>query len=258
MIRVYLILNLLLGAVAVAATGWMFLGRDAEPPAVEEPPAFEYSEDTLEITGEDDMGIAAGLTSAVGMADVEKMWQRVLFNPERRERVELEPEPPAETSPVEIELMAIGIVGSRAAAVIVVEEAARTRRSPGQRRGGTVRERTQNVYSLGDSLGGTGYTIEAINMEEVILIRGDEERILRLDPASESSQQRRETAARARRESREEDEVEPERRSRVPRPPPLPEDETEEEREDREERIRRAIERRRERIEELRSRQREQ
>ncbi len=283
MTRLYAIFNPLLATAAILVTLWVFTNRETSRASqrpetmnsLESPPPPAATQRTM-------------ATAEIPREAVQTLWENVIFSPTRQEGF-TQTAPPVSVatespSPTNLELMAVGIFGSRSAAVIIVNEP-RQPTAPTRRRGagGGGTRGTQRVYNIGESVGSTGYTVREIKMDEVILARGDEERVLRLAPSSDSSQRRREAAVAqeravvaasqaessqtARREARG---GRGDRAAPPPPPPPppvafdaneMPADgeaqvrERPEEETDRDEQIRQAIERRRQIIEELRSRQ---
>lgn len=280
MFRAYFILNIILATAAVAATTWLFVGEEPERQITD----IEESTGSTQDKAPGYPNVPSPRTRQIEKEDVEVLWKKVIFNPNRREGIGLDTPIESEeerTALNNMELMAVGMMGSRAAAIIRVE-AQRTPRSAGRRSGNNTSSGGKNVYELGEIIENTGYTISEIKMEEVVLNRGDEERVLRLNPSSKSSERRRTAAVKARqaadRNMRRQNRLAALNQSNaesdgqgvnVPQKPPIPGIETEDGTEStkgggdsesmtREEQIRKTIERRRKIIEELRRRQQEQ
>lgn len=263
MVRPYVFLNILLAAAAIAATGWMMTrGQPAYRIVAEHQPEH------------DTQGVADALPAVrhrpmanTAPPNIEVLWEDVLFHPDRREGVEIVGDPETvddRPSPTNMQLMAIGVINQEAAAVIVLNE-------PRRGRGQTTTRRTQHVYKLGAEIDQTGYTIKEITLNEVLLVKGEEERVLRLFSDDEASRNRRTAAVQARAVQAAASETEASAGAPPPPPPPPPvpvmpgrrgreaaRDQQPSERRDgdddltREERIRLALERRRELIERLR------
>ncbi len=158
--------------------------------------------------------------------DADTLWQQTLFRPERTEDVTQAPveEAVAGAVAVDLELVGLARIGERAVAVIVQYrgQARRpttsvpagsapgmARRSMGARSAAAPPAATpgadadaeatpdRHVYKVGDKIGESGYTLKEIRLKEkeVVLVRGSEERILKLDATDDQSSSRRETAA---------------------------------------------------------------
>lgn len=147
----------------------------------------------------------------LSVQEFDELWERTLFRPERTEDVpkpedeegeEKEPEPT-----VDMELIGIGIIADKKAAIILVKPKAAPRR-PARSRTPTSAARgakepapsgpdkpKQRVYKVGQEIEDTGYEVKEITIDEVTLVRGDEERILKLEAGDEQSKNRRELAA---------------------------------------------------------------
>jgi len=146
------------------------------------------------------------------MAEIDSLWRETLFNPRRTEEIAEENEPAGTAKgpdAFDFELIGIGVIGKRAAAVIWVHRrgVSRARTTP-RGRTAAVRSRQRSsgkekagkdgprVYKLGDPVEDTGYTVKEIRLNEVVLVRGDETRVLALDRSDEGSTKRSEAAAR--------------------------------------------------------------
>jgi hypothetical protein len=133
--------------------------------------------------------------SSLSSAELAMLHEQTLFNPDRTEALDLRSDEKAsdekasdEKAPMDMELIGIGTVGEKSAAVIL------TRTAPGRSRSNET-TRSKHVYMLGQSVADTGYVIESISMREVILVKGDEERTLRLETTDATSEKRNMAAA---------------------------------------------------------------
>ncbi len=169
----------------------------------------------------------AGATAprdAVSGADADVLWQQTLFRPERTEDLtEAAPEDAAAASlALNLELVGLARIGERAVAVIVQHRGQTVRRLMPVGAGGPAGlSRTtvprlpaptgpaadatapaegppdRHVYKVGDKVGDSGYSLKEIRFaeKEVVLVRGSEERTLKLETDDDQSASRRETAA---------------------------------------------------------------
>lgn len=117
------------------------------------------------------------------------LWGGNLFNPTRTEGVDIESgEASTTTFGAKMELVGIGAIDGKSAAVIIIHGA------PG-RRGRSDRKRTRHVYTPGDMIDGTGYVLEKVSLHEAILTKGADERVLRFETTDPASQKRSDEAA---------------------------------------------------------------
>jgi len=160
-------------------------------------------------------------------ADADILWQQSLFRPERTEdpTAPVVEDPAVAAAALNLELVGLARVGERAVAVIVQHRGqGPTRRpgvpggaaAPGGPRPGVLKPPTppavgpaeaaggdaegppdRHVYKIGDGVGDSGYTLKDIRLKEkeVVLTRGSEERVLKLETADDQSSSRREAAA---------------------------------------------------------------
>jgi hypothetical protein len=174
-----------------------------------------------------DVAEADGLAAGNPAADADVLWQQSLFRPERTEDL-TQPtaeDPAVAAAALNLELVGLARIGERAVAVIVSHRGAAPRRAgapagPGRNpRPGVLRPPAapepgpggpaeagapepegppdRHVYKVGDTVGDSGYTLKEIRLKEkeVVLVRGSEERVLKLETADDQSASRRETAA---------------------------------------------------------------
>lgn len=126
------------------------------------------------------------------MPDLHELYTQSLFSPERSEVLgQIEATETAATGTLNMELIGIGAMGDTAAAVILVHNR-QPRRGP--HLGQAEKATTRHVYRLGQQVENTGYIIREISLTEVVLVKGDEERILRLEAADAGSTARKEVA----------------------------------------------------------------
>lgn len=161
---------------------------------------------------------------AVSTADSEVLWQQTLFRPERTEDLSV-PAPEdaaAANAALNLELVGLARIGDRAVAIIVQHRGQAVRRAqpvlPGLP-GGVARSVARgpavlavpgeggeepaagppdrHVYKVGDKVGDSGYSLKEIRLQEkeAVLLRGAEERTLKLETDDDQSTSRRETAA---------------------------------------------------------------
>mgnify|MGYP006273665367 CR=1 FL=1 len=131
---------------------------------------------------------------AVALGEEEKsiLWEKTLFHPRRTDEVPTVEGPPDDDAPttpqrnLDMELIGIGKMGDRQAAIILVKASRRRTDQPSG---------TRNVYRLGDDIQDTGYTLVNIQTSDVELKRGDESRILALNSGDTPSERRAQAAA---------------------------------------------------------------
>lgn len=155
-----------------------------------------------------------------GMLDADLLWQRTLFRPEREEKVitagaEAKKADDKKTTSVQFELVGIMAIATEAVAIIQIRQtrvrsSTRGRRTPpkdGKQPGGL--QNTRHVYRVGQEIEDTGYTLKEVRMHEdetedegvrgrrvgeAVVVKGDEERILRIERDDAGSVARVETA----------------------------------------------------------------
>ncbi|NLF17663.1 MAG: hypothetical protein GX595_10455 [Lentisphaerae bacterium] len=165
---------------------------------------------------------AASARPTLSAADADVLWQATLFRPERTEDLSVvsAEEDAVPAAALDLELVGLARIGDRAVAVIVQHRGAPTRRvlpvggaagvlgrSPLRRPTPPAPEPAsaptpegppdRHVYKTGDAIGDSGYTLKEIRFaeKEVVLVRGSEERTLKLETADDQSSSRRESAA---------------------------------------------------------------
>jgi len=196
--RLYWLVNCVLLVVVAFATSWVGQ-QDAE------------ARWTVRPKGGADRSARSKATLAPKRADVgparasidgiDVLWRKTLFRPERTEEVAPETvdgEPAPKPTDTDMELTGMGRINEEAAAIILVKRirTKRPRRGPGAKTPAKP-EKTKRVYKLGDEVAGTGYVVKEISFNEVLLVRGNEERTLKLESGDASSEQRRTQAAQA-------------------------------------------------------------
>ncbi|OGV83702.1 MAG: hypothetical protein A3K19_13785 [Lentisphaerae bacterium RIFOXYB12_FULL_65_16] len=206
MSRLYWLLNVVLMLGAVVASAW----------AVRQAPDARWSGRAQQsrFTAPPQLKGAAGSAgwdAAVGKAtpqpvDVDVLWRQTLFNPARTEDLTKGDAEAVGPSRIELELIGILQFGDVAAAIILdkqMKAAPRTRTArvgsrtvpAGGAEPSPEEVKTQHVYKLNDPVGNTGYVVKEIRLDEVVLTRGDEERVLRLQSDDAESVTRRKVAA---------------------------------------------------------------
>ena len=140
------------------------------------------------------------------VGDTEILWKNTLFRPDRTEDIDTQNQamPEAVTPVSEMELVGIAIIGNDAAAIILLQDHNTPQRSlrsklpnsPGAGKDNKDKPApVKHIYRLGQPVGESGFTLKEIRMTEVVLTRGEEERILKLDKGDASSKARNENAA---------------------------------------------------------------
>jgi hypothetical protein len=224
------LLNAVLLVVACGVTAWV-VGQTPPPASADgkgdaKSARPERKSDRKAVAKEaEDVGAQQGVMST---EDVDVLWQQTLFRAERTEDVTQAPveDAAAAAQPIDLELVGLARIGERAVAVIVqyrgqpprrptpgpvpVGAAGRSpvRRTPPARpavpspvasaaEGAPEGPPDRHVYKEGDKVGDSGYTLKEIRLKgkEVVLVRGSEERILKLDDTDDQSANRREVAA---------------------------------------------------------------
>ncbi|MDX9980595.1 MAG: hypothetical protein RBU25_11275 [Lentisphaeria bacterium] len=160
---------------------------------------------------------AAAIHHGVGSQNLDSLWRRSLFRPERTEDIvlQMEAEKAQDTPPppkVEFELVGIAMLNDRRVAILHVRQATPPRPPPSARPGITVRgpggtipqpadepksPPAKKLFREGDEVGGTGYLLAEIRKREVLLKKGDEELVVSLQMGDDASKNRREEAASA-------------------------------------------------------------
>jgi hypothetical protein len=211
----WFLLNVCLLIAAVLATGmvlrqqpgarWVTRGaaRNAAPPSSTPPTTARTSKPG---------GSGAGASHSLTAAELDELWQKSLFCPARTEEINEDTGAPATAQPqaIEFELVGIGVIGDKSAAIILTQQArvaspvvrsaaARgtgSTRGSGKDKGGPTPapEPTKHVYVAGQAIGDTGYTVKEIKPTEVVLTKGAEERILKVERGDNASEQRSKVA----------------------------------------------------------------
>ena len=178
--------------------------------------------------------VVPSMPEGISPEDSDELWQKTLFRPERTEETAAAGEKKDQDDPeaFELELVGIGIIGSESAAIILEKRNRRSARRSSRRRTPTTpakknapKERTQHVYRIDDVVGDTGYKVKEIKFDEVMLVRGDEERILKLESGDTASEARRTTAVKSEAKAAAKDgtrTVKAGGTSQMPPPPPPP------------------------------------
>lgn len=196
--------------------------------------------------------VAAPSRNALDSKTLETLWRRSLFRPERTEDIEVKAEADkAAEEPlrkVEFELVATGMIKDRWVAVLEVNQGPVSRPPPTPNRGGVGRPptgrlstpkepakppRTRHVYKVGDAVEETGYTVIEIHKSDVLLRKGEEDLVVSLETADETSQARRDAAVQAEATAAAQAETQPPNAPNVPNatvlspstpppPPPMP------------------------------------
>ena len=207
---------------------------------------------------------------ALRKGDKDVLWEKTLFTPDRTEIVDEtqsddQEEPERSSKYGDMELIGIGKINKRQAAIILVRE--RRRRGGAQTTGGGKK----NVYRVDDPIQDTGYTLARIDKAEVEITRNNESRILALEYGDASKQRRAAAAANDRQQRQETQQQASTQKDDSPKPPPPPppppapgtrsnndnddDQDRDQDQQDRRERIRRALEARRKLLEKRREAQ---
>ncbi len=146
----------------------------------------------------------------LGRQESDILWEKNLFHPDRsfEESIldDLDIKEPEQVNE-HFELMSIAQVANKSCASIRVIKGANrqqkrrkntrtsnrrknTRRGPSK----AAKDKNQKVYMLGDSVGETGFKLNEISIDYIVIKKGDQELTLRLDKSDESSEKRREVA----------------------------------------------------------------
>ncbi len=145
---------------------------------------------------------SALVTAVLGEADT--LWKDSLFRPDRTEDIVTEATAPSATpnAAVQFELIGVGLIADKSAAIILVKSNRPRTTSPTSRGRGSrplpsaPPERKRHVYRLGDEIADTGYVLKEIKLTEVTVARGDQTQVLKLERGDASSKKRKEDAAR--------------------------------------------------------------
>lgn len=185
------LINLMLLLLAVAIGYWVFeakpiVAADQTLPIVDLSDKIDNAKTTLTMVPSRRLG------------DLSILSDRTLFRPERNETFEVpgdEEVHAASDRPddVSMELIGIGSVGKKRAAVILIQER-RRRRSKRSRKdkqkSDSALNAVQHVYQVDDEVEDTGFIVEEITSTQVRLMRDNEEKILELATGDDASKRR--------------------------------------------------------------------
>ncbi|MBN2452530.1 MAG: hypothetical protein JXR77_19250 [Lentisphaeria bacterium] len=223
----WFLLNAALLAAAYGVTVWVLDQKPEAQPAEEQPDAAGKGTRTerrgdrrAEDAAADEILQPGRKLSAQELA---LLWEETLFRPERREDVDGgdAPAEAVQAPAFNLELVGLAKIGERAVAVIMEHRAGAVPRvatavrtpagtltrtvprmpaPPAAPGAGAAGEEAgppnRHVYKVGDEVGSSGYTVKEIRLEEeeVVLVKGNEERILNLDKSDDLSSKRVTTA----------------------------------------------------------------
>ncbi len=194
-----LILNVLLLTTAGLAT-FGLVASHGQPPSI---PLYEPR--MVESSGQPTVAVQeAGPVSSL---DVQVIWEKNLMHPSRSSAVDevVATAVAVDNRPADLELVGIGKVGSREAAVILVHAPALRRtprglRPPGQSEPPAISKR--RIYNVGDVIEDTGYRLQEIHFDkqaglrEVVLVdENGASRTLKIETNDSASLSRAATAA---------------------------------------------------------------
>lgn len=207
----YKTINGVLVCCAVLATLWMaetFKGstKQADPVIPDAHTALQDGDNTLTGNSVEKQGTQseAGRPRLVDEEQSKVLWENNLFTPTRREGVDIESDQPVEVRQgAKMELIGIGSVDGKSAAVIIIHGGRTPRGQPGDIK------RVRHLYTPGDMIEDTGYILDKVSLHEAVLTKGTDERILRFETADSASQKRSDEASR-------------EAPKTIPSPPPQP------------------------------------
>jgi hypothetical protein len=202
--KFFWILNLSLLGLAVLATAGILRYHPAA--AV---PEAEAKRGRTAVAGRGGAGRTPAAPDAVRparAADVESLWTHSLFRPDRTEEEAAGSGDSARLA--ELELIGVAIVGDSKVAIIVGPDTTAADAAAASRFGrgfaptpaATVtptaadkekqRAKAKRVYRLGQTVGDSGYTLSAINSEDVELTKGADIQTLMINRGSENSKKR--------------------------------------------------------------------
>jgi hypothetical protein len=185
MSRLYISVISLLAVCAAAATVWLAM-------LTAEPAESNAGPDSGALSEKQDSAAAKRLAEGFdrrGRLDPEDgqlIWEQNLFSAQRRP-LTLDAASVADPhARSELRLLAVGRIGSEAAAVIKVT---------GQQRGQNVGGGTgaASICRVGDAIANSGYRLDSIALHEAVVVKGSEERVLRLD-RNDNTERKPETA----------------------------------------------------------------
>ena len=164
-------------------------------------------------------------------ARLDPLWQNSLFRPGRTEDISdtvggTTPEAGAKSA--DMELIGIGSMGKESAAIISLPDRGKGGIKPGLRPGDPAAKAppaVKRVFKLGEAVLDTGFSVKEIRLDEVVLVRGEEERILKLEkgtPASKSRNEQAQREAASRPPTPVATPVPPPSSANIPVPPPPP------------------------------------
>ena len=194
--RIYFMLHMILVVAAVAGTFWGWQN-------------FRQARETVgKVNAQEDVSVSSEPETTAGnrtsrrktksFPDKNILWEAFLFSPQRSEGVDITESSTSNKSDhnrkkIDMELVGIGSLGSKSAAIIFVKSRNRNKK-----------ENNRHVYVKGAQVEDTGYKVDKITLQEVTLVRanGEEERVLRIHRQDSASQGRSKTAAKHATQSR--------------------------------------------------------
>lgn len=190
----YWLLNVLL-ALATVAVGFWVSNQDAIGRWRSNRP--EITAVPLPSTRESRANPAIAPLGFHSAAEMDELWQRTLFRPERTDAqnaAAVGNEEPA-AAQVPMEFVGMGRFDARAAAIIIVREPKGRQRParPGAATPSGPRQpvdRRPKVYAVGEEVGSTGYLVKEIHFDNVLLVKGNLERVLTLDAGDDGTRVR--------------------------------------------------------------------
>ncbi len=200
--KVLWLLNFVLLIAAATTTSWMKQQNPVSRWSARRSDIEAYGADA-DTDGTQIAAPAGWRQASIPQDAVNDLWRVTLFRPERKPQLEAAVEAAAQQaapgSSIKMELKGIGRIGGKPKAIITVATRAQPRGRAAARGKAapepTPAKDTRHVYGEGDEVETTGYIVKEVLFREVLLQRGDEERVLSLDTDDVQSQTRRDMAA---------------------------------------------------------------
>lgn len=152
----------------------------------------------------DEPAVAAAEPAAQPPLNPDVLWQKSLFNPQRSE-AESAGAPQTESSVrlADLELLGINIIGDQACAVILVNGHAPpgapagggTPPSHAKARGAKPVPADKRLFRVGEMIADSGFKLKDVRLTEVVVSRGTDEQVLKMDRKDPRSTARAQTAA---------------------------------------------------------------
>ena len=148
------------------------------------------------------VAVAAATHPRPDLTKTEVLWQSSLFRPDRAEEGDPAAGAASDTAVrvSDMELIGIGMFGTEAAAIIAFTDkdipVVRPLRVGAGGAAEPAKKDVQHIFRRGQMVGDSGFEVKDVELDQVVLVRGEEERVLKLDRHDPASRRRLDMAAR--------------------------------------------------------------